>query len=171
MNFAQGVLYMAEMTEKLKTSGSITGYLRRGNLVIKYPGYKKNGDYRVSENGKAPKHEDIVIEIFNFTKEENFTSVVNFLDDVYTNGLFATSDLFSKSFKEKIFWITLQEEINYPQPQYAGRRLSFQRFYEAALIKKGICSLREVIKRTNNHGKYKPALYRCNDIIHPSFYF
>ena len=121
--------------------------------------------------GKAPKHEDIVIEIFNFTNEENFTGVVNFLDDMYVNGLFATSDLFSKKIKEKIFWITLQEEINYPQPQYAGRRLSFQRFYEAALIRKGICSLEEVIKRTNNHGKHKPELYKCDDIIHPSFYF
>ena len=170
MNFTQGVLFMTDLTEKLKAAGGTAGYLRRNNLVIKYPGYKKNGDYRVSENGKAPKHEDIVIEIFNFTNTENFSSVVYFLDDVYANGLFATSDLFSKSFKEKIYWITLQEEINYPQPQYAGRRLSFQRFYEAALVKKGICSLEEVIKRTNNYGKHKPELFKCDDIIHPSFY-
>jgi hypothetical protein len=162
---------MKELTENLKTAGSTTGYLRRNNLVIKYPGYKKNGDYRLSENGKAPKHEDIVTEIFSFTTDENFNGVTNFLDDVYANGLYAVSEVFSKSFKEKIFWITLQEEINYPQPQYAGRRLSFQRFYEAALAKKGICSLQEVIERTNNFGKQKPVLFKCDGIIHPSFYF
>ena len=44
---------MVELTEKLKTAGSSTGYLRRNNLIIKYPGYKKNGDYRVSENGQS----------------------------------------------------------------------------------------------------------------------
>jgi len=171
MNFEQGISYMRHLTEKLKASGSTFGYLRRDNLVIKYPGYKKNGDYRLSENGKAPKHEDIVVEIFNFTNAENFERVVSFLADVYANGLFATSNVLSKNFKEKIFWITLQEEINYPQPQYAGRRLSFQRFYEAALIKKGVCSLKDVIHRTNNHGKSKPELYKCDDIIHPVFYF
>ncbi len=162
---------MKELSENLKAAGSTTGYLRRDNLIIRYPGYKKDGDYRVSENGKAPKHEDIVIEIFNFTNAENFAGVVNFLDDVYVNGLFAASDVFSKNFKEKIFWITLQEEINYPQPQYAGRRLSFQRFYEAALIKKGVCSLQEVIERTNNFKKQKPVLYNCDGMMHPSFYF
>jgi hypothetical protein len=162
---------MKNLAEKLKADGSTKGYLRRDGLVITYPGYKKNGDYRLSENGKAPKHEDIVTEIFNFTTGENFNSVTNFLDDVYANGLYAVSNVFSKDFKEKIFWITLQEEINYPQPQYAGRRLSFQRFYEAALAKKGICSLQEVIERTNNFGKQKPVLFKCDGIIHPSFYF
>lgn len=141
-----------------------------GNLVITYPGYKKIGDYKLTENSQAPKHTDIVSIIHTHTNASNFDTVVSFLEDVYLNGLHANSILINPAFKEKIFWITLQEEINYPQPRYAGRKLPFQRFFEAALIHKGLITLPLVCQRTNNHGGPKPTLLPLNGIIRPSFY-
>lgn len=170
MNFTEGVAKMKSLAEELKRNKVQTGYLKAGSLVISYPGYKKSGDYRLSENGVAPKHTDIVSEIYNSTCEENFDAIVNFLEDVYTNGLYAKATIFPPSFKEKIFWITLQEEINYPPPQYAGRKLSFQRFYEGALAKTGVTDLPAVLARTNNHGKERPVLFKVEQYKTPAFY-
>lgn len=170
MDYAAGAAYMRELVNALKAAGKPYGSFRVGTLTISYPGYKQPGDYRLSENGTAPKHTDIVAAINNFTNPANFNAVVSFLDDVYKNGLDATSAVFSKAFKEKIYWITLQEEINYPQPKYAGRKLPFQRFYEAALVKVGIGTLQQVIVRTNNHGTVRPALFNVGNNMKPSFY-
>lgn len=144
-----------------------------GELSITYPGYKKVGDYRLSINGHAPSHTDIVYEIYNYTTANNFNNVVNFLDELYNNGTRVNINIIDEEYKHKIFWITLQEEINYPQPQYKGRRLPFQRFYEAALIHKGIITLEAVNSRTNNHGNQVPTLLELQTvptIVMPSFY-
>ena len=129
MNYAQGVVYMKDLTEKNPLGGSFTV----GGLLITYPGFKKSGDYKLTENGAAPRHTDIANAISQQTNANNFNDVVSFFEDVYANGLNATNITFSQAFKEKIYWITLQEEINYPQPRYKGRRLTFQRFFEASL--------------------------------------
>ena len=142
-----------------------------GSLVITYPGFKGHGDYKLTENGVAPRHTDIVHIISQLTNVDNFDAVVEFLNAVYTNGLDATNTpLFNQAFKEKIFWITLQEEINYPQPRFKGRRLTFQRFFEASLTHTNIISIEDVLKRTNNHGKTAPTLLDNVPTI-PSFYY
>lgn len=93
------------------------------------------------------------------------------MDDVYTNGLNATSTAFPKTYKEKIYWITLQEEINYPQPGYQGRKLPFQRYYEG-LLAKVITELDiiQVVNRTNNHAGPVPELFKIKGYPIPSFY-
>lgn len=170
MDYAQGAAYMRGLVNALQATGKQVASFQAGKLLISYPGYKQLGDYRLSENGVAPKHTDIVIAINNFTDAANFDAVVNFLDNVYINGLNASSAVFSKAFKEKLYWITLQEEINYPQPKYAGRKLPFQRFYEGALAKAGVCTLQQVIVRTNNHGTVRPTLLEAGNKMKPSFY-
>lgn len=170
MNYAEGIRKMKKLAEELKLSGESTASFRYGNLLIAYPGYKKHGDYKLTENGIAPKHTDVVKEIFEHTAVDNFDTIVRFLDDVYHNGMRAQTVIFSEAFKEKLFWITLQEEINYPQPAKAGRKLPFQRFYEAALAKLGAAELSEVLERTNNHGKAKPELFMVKQFRRPSFY-
>ena len=170
MNFAEGVSLMIGLAAELKDSGKTTGSFNCGNLLISYPGYKSIGDYRLTENGTAPKHTDIVITIHSAANNENHELIIDFLNDVYTNGLAATSTAFPRSFVEKLFWITLQEEINYPQPARAGRKLPFQRFYETVLAKTGITDIQTVLVRTNNHGKKRPELFDTKQLRCPLFY-
>lgn len=170
MTYPEGVRKMKKLAEELKQKGELTGSFVFGSLLITYPGYKEQGDYKLTENGTAPKHTDIIQEIFNQTTAENMDSIIRYLDDVYHNGLNARPSVFSQSFTEKLFWITLQEEINYPQPLKSGRRLPFQRFYEAALCKMGLIQMEALIARTNNHGKQKPPLLDVKQYRRPSFY-
>lgn len=161
---------MIRLSEELKAGGKTTASFNSGSLLITYPGYKATGDYKLTENGIAPKHTDIVVEIYTTVTNDNFDLVVEFLDALYLNGLAAQSPHFSRSFIEKIFWITLQEEINYPQPAKAGRKLPFQRFYEGALAKAGLTDLQTVLLRTNNHGKKIPELLDVKQLRRPVFY-
>lgn len=170
MNYPQGILHMSGLVEAMTSSGEKSGSFLVGNLLISYPGYKEKGDYKLTENGTAPNHTDIVKEIHDLTTNANFNDVVTFLDDVYQNGLLATSTTFPQTLKEKIYWVTLQEEINYPQPKYYGRKLPFQRYYEGALVKANIVSLEQVYKRTNNHGSSRPLLLEPGTNQRPSFY-
>ena len=141
-----------------------------GDIVISYPGAKEKGDYRLTINNNAPKHSDIVIEIYELTTPENLNSIIESLDDVFTNGTNALAGIFSKELILKLFWITLQEEINYPNPPYKGRKLPFQRFYEAALAKVDNTPISSVVARTNNHGGRVPRPIATNSHRVPSFY-
>jgi hypothetical protein len=170
MTYEQGVQQMKRLTDELKEKGESGGSFSVGELVIDYPGYKQHGDYKLSVNNEAPKHTSIVKEIFEHTNSENFQAVSHFLEDVYENGLNATTTVFSETFKEKIYWITLQEEINYPQPGRSGRRLPFQRYYEAALAKIGQADIEKVLYRTNHKGKGRPPLFEIKNTKIPTFY-
>jgi len=73
--------------------------------------------------------------------------------------------------KELIFWITLQEEINYPQSHgYAGRKPPFQKFYEAASAKLGHVQFQNLLNRAEDKGTGRPALFNLPNIKYPSFY-
>lgn len=168
MNYEQGTLHMKNLAAQLKEGQK--SFFIVGNLRIDYPGYKTVGDYRLSSNGKAPKHTDIVQFIYDHTNENNYNEIIEALSDIYSNGLLSTNPFFSKELKETIFWITLQEEINYPQPQYSGRKLPYQRFYEGALAKLKLVDLELVITRTNNHGKSRPVLFDIENYQPPVFY-
>lgn len=170
MNFSDGVGLMKRLSAELKTAGKPSASFTAGTLLITYPGYKTEGDYKLTENGTAPKHTDIVTMIHAAITTANLEQLTIFLEDVYTNGLAATSSFFPRSIIEKLFWITLQEEINYPQPAKAGRKLPFQRFYEAGLAKAGITDLQTVLVRTNNHGKKRPELFDIKQLRRPVFY-
>jgi hypothetical protein len=170
MTYTQGVRKMKKLADELKQKGEPIGSFVFGSLLITYPGYKQHGDYKLTEKGTAPKHTDIILEIFKQTTAENIDIISHYLDDVFHNGLNARPSLFLQSFTEKLFWITLQEEINYPQPVKAGRRLPFQRFFEAALCKMGLIEMEVLIARTNNHGKQKPPLLDVKQYRRPSFY-
>ena len=168
MTYEQGILHMKEKCNNLNAGEKASFVI--GQLIIDYPGYKKNGDYRVSKEGKAPKHTDIVQFLYKYTNEENYIELIQALNDLYTNGLSSTNSFFTQSFKETLFWITLQEEINYPQPRFAGRKLPYQRFYEGVLAKLGFITLEEVLKRTNNHGGTRPTLLSIDKRPIPVFY-
>lgn len=168
MNYQEGVEFMKGKSLLLE-SNQIDSFTV-GNLTITYPGKKMAGDYRLTINGKAPTHTNVVNIIYRHTTVANFNDVVDSLDDLYTNGMKAKSTFFSKTFKELIYWITLQEEINYPPPKL-GRKLPFQRFYEGALAKVSKrVELKSVLERTNNHGLSVPRKYPTDAYRKPSFY-
>jgi len=169
MNYPEGVEHMKGLVSKLKP-GKVASF-SVGVLKINYPGKKKNGDYQVSIDGVAPTHTDIVNEVYTATSKENIHDIIELLDDVYQNGLNATSNILPRAFIEKLYWITMQEEINYPQPKFKGRKLPFQRFYEAALAKVSHdLDLKRVHIRTNNHGVGTPRLLKVKGYPIPSFY-
>jgi hypothetical protein len=170
MTYEQGIQKMKQLADELQQKGELTGSFSVGELVIEYPGYKQHGDYKLSVNNEAPKHTSIVKEIFEQTNSRNFEAITHFLEDVYENGLNAMTAIFSETFKEKIYWITLQEEINYPQPGRSGRRLPFQRYYEAALAAIGLADIDKVLYRTNHKGKGRPPLFEIKNIKLPGFY-
>lgn len=171
MDYAQGVIYMQQLVSSLESTGQTSGSFIVGDYTVKYPGKKRQGDYRFEKDGKAPTHVIIVNEIYQAVTDVNYQDVITYLEDVYNNGLNATNTTFDRSFTEKIFWITLQEEINYPQPNYAGRRLPFQRYFEAVLAKISMIDLGEVRRRTNNHGYSIPSLIPFSGVRIPCFYY
>lgn len=187
LTYEDGVAHMKALTESLAKSVAGTKeenkpYIRMfnvGQLLISYPGRKHPGDYKVTEYGVAIPHTAIVKDIYKLTTKENFDEVSKFLSRMYSAGLAATGiGNFSQQLKEKIFWVTLQEEINYPPPRYSGRKMPFQRYYEAALIKSGDIiennkkvDLLEVLNRTNNHGGRRPKLFNIGTRSKPPFYY
>lgn len=169
MTYEEGVKYMVFLSEKLSATNPV-GEFSYGKLTISYPGYKAVGDYKLTLNGKAPSHESIVRAVYRFVTVENSNRVIDALEDIYKNGLTATTQVFTQGTKELFYWVTLQEEINYPQPKYFGRKLPFQRFFEAVLAKLKVCSLELVVRRTNNHRAGKPKLFEGFTQKVPAFY-
>lgn len=96
----------------------------------------------------------------------------SFLNDIYHNGTdttYSVNDL--ENLKHLIYWITLQEEINFPRCEgFASINLPFCRYFEAiyATLKTNNLSIKTIQNRCNNHGKNKPTLYNIYDA--PNFY-
>ncbi|MFM2338130.1 MAG: hypothetical protein RL115_1323 [Bacteroidota bacterium] len=170
MNYAQGIEYMKKLATDLKERGEENGSFKVGNLEIYYPGFKEHGDYKLTKDGYILKHIDIVKEIHQHTTKENFEEVSIFLEDVYVNGLNATAQFIDEEFKQKLYWRTLQEEINYPQPKRAGRKLSFMRYYEAALAAIDYVEIEKVMERTNHRAQGRPPLFNLKELRRPKFY-
>ena len=111
--------------------GQFTAY---SNIIIHYPGYKKNGDYRLEiQGGTVPSHSDICKILHNLivNNRYSFSVLEQLLEDIYENGTLTDyEDRNLKYLQNLIFWVTLQEEINYPRtkPWFAGRNLAFAGF-------------------------------------------
>jgi len=65
------------------------------------------------------------------------------------------SDLTFEELFSSIFWIVLQEDINYPMPRYQGRKMPFSRYLEALHCFESNHTLDEVISRALLEG-YPP---------------
>jgi hypothetical protein len=86
MNYTNGVELMNDLFRKLDAKQQKEDFFVVGALRIDYPGYKKKGDYRLSKDGIAPKHTEILKLIFDAANETNYDGLIVALDDLYENG-------------------------------------------------------------------------------------
>lgn len=144
-------------------------------LVLLYPGRIPNkGDYRLEFHGAALSHTDVVRAVHEFTLSEdrNGQIITNFLVDLYQNGLDANSNTNSsitvtnqsltlEQFKHLVYWLVLQEDINYPRPKHMGIRMPIIRYIEGAVaaLHPNLLTLQQVLNRTNNHGGPPPQAF------------
>lgn len=145
-------------------------------LLVQYPGRLKPGDYRMIlvETMKPPTHPQIAQALYKLVNSNTLTfkKSLEFLSDVYYNGTDTLyTDPFLNYLQHVIFWVTLQEEINFPHgPKLAGKNLAFCRFIEAIYCTQpdSEFSLNDVKIRCNNHGGPRPTLYPLKNA--PVFY-
>ena len=177
MNYIEGINYMKNLCKNGK--GVLSPEDSYPELKIHYPGYKKHGDYRmeIEGNNYVPKHTDVCICLYNMLKKNqcDFVELKKLLIDIYENGTNVCAENYKipkvKKIVSIIYWITLQDEINYPQPKYKGRRMPFSRYFEAILCTQKeyeYFTLENVLERCNNRGTI-PTLYNITDA--PNFYY
>lgn len=143
-------------------------------LAIRYPGYKTTrykSDYcvilvdRGEENEIS--HNDIMCDLYDKTTVANYYNIRRYVEDVATIGLdINESDYknidFNKGFSfdeltELMFYIALQEDINYPGERYEGRKMCFYRYIEAIYCKVNTNhTIHEAYNRANNRN-YRPT--------------
>lgn len=118
-------------------------------INILYPGYnagrKNTYDYKVEYNGQALSHSDIVRDLYNKSIQapdlrnelENFIVDLAFNgDDVNLNGYPNIRDfnwnggLPINNIHSLVPILTLQDDINFPRPEFLGRRMCFYRYLE-----------------------------------------
>lgn len=140
-------------------------YADSSQLAIRYPGYKTTRTkcdycvYLVDEDGEHPiSHVEIMNDLYNKTTVQNFRYMKKYIEDVATIGrdvnihisLFPAFE-YGFAFEvltDLMFYIAIQEDINYPEERFQGRKMCFYRYLEAIYCK--ICSnhtLKEAILR------------------------
>ena len=176
MNYSQGITYMKNLCHN--GNGTFSPESTYPELIITYPGYKQNGDYRVNISYKntAPTHFEVCQHIYdNITNGSyNYHCLVQLLEDIYVNGTDIDFSNYAINCVEQltvlIYWMTLQDEINYPQPRFQGRRMPFSRYFEAAYCAfSPTCTynINTVGRRCSNRGT-RPQPYNISGA--PSFY-
>lgn len=169
MTYPEGVEHMKWLYETYG-SGDFIAYESANNIIaIHYPGKKENKeekrcDYQLSLKDKnVPTHKSVCTWLNSLVKKENITfeEIDELLEHTYRYGtkiLFQNESLVP--YQHLIFWITLQEEINYPrEKKKAGINLAYCRFFEAICCTKSNSLTLEVVrKRCNNNGQPKPPL-------------
>ena len=173
MNFEQGLLYVKNY---LLVKERVAKYTFKHypdskdspQIELEYPGKLSKGDYKLNFVGKPLSHTDIVRDIYTFVLSNNENQllranyITNLLADIFEDGRSAeTNFLYSirvngqmlnmHQFKELVYWIVLQEDINYPRPKYMGVKLPLIRYIEAAIsaIHPEIITIDGVLGRTD----------------------
>lgn len=121
-------------------------------LAIRYPGYKTTKTkcdycvYLVDEEGEHPiSHVEIMNDLYNKTTAYNFQHMKRYIEQVATVGRNVNIDetlipAFKQGFPFEVltdlmFYIAIQEDINYPNDRFQGRKMCFYRYLEAIYCK------------------------------------
>lgn len=139
-------------------------------LAIRYPGYKTTRDkcdycvYLVDEDGEHPiSHVEIMDDLYNKTTIQNYDYMKKYIEDVAAIGRDVTMhtslfEAFEHGFSfEKLtdlmFYIAIQEDINYPEERFQGRKMCFYRYLEAIYCKVHVNHrIEDAVARAGAHG-------------------
>lgn len=127
-------------------------YADMTKLAIRYPGYKTTQTkcdycvYLVDGRGEHPiSHVEIMNDLYDKTTKNNFEYMKSYVEDVAKIGRNVRIDpglesAFNKGFSfeqltDLMFYIAIQEDINYPEVRYQGRKMCFYRYLEAVYCK------------------------------------
>lgn len=130
----------------------LESYADSKKLAIRYPGYKTTERkcdycvYLVDEKGEHPiSHVEIMTDLYNKTTVQNFKYMKKYIEDVAKIGRNISVDcvlapVFDNGFSfeqltDLMFYIAIQEDINYPEARYQGRKMCFYRYLEAIYCK------------------------------------
>ena len=171
MDYEQGINYI----KSLLAGGRSGVFHAYKGIDVHYPGYKKNfGDYRLEIAGSGPpSHAAICQKLYDEIKRGTYTfgQLDQLLKDVYANGTRTqVEDERLRYYQNLIYWVTLQEEINFPRSKgCAGINLAYCRYYEAiyCAVHDGV-TIVDVMERCRNHGSSRPVLYKIDDA--PDYY-
>ncbi|MCC8024867.1 MAG: hypothetical protein LIP16_06155 [Clostridium sp.] len=151
-------------------TGEQTGDLSiYGDISIHYPGYKGRNDYRLSINGGgAPSHKEISRILYTAITEKgySFETMESFLEMTHRKGTSCNfDDAYLAYLNQLVFWVTLQEEINFPRSSgCAGINLAYCRYYEAIYsTRTKDFDIDQVYRRCDNRSQPKPPLYKLAD--------
>lgn len=154
-------------------------YADSTQLAIRYPGYKTTRNkcdycvYLVDEEGEHPiSHVEIMQDLYNKTTIQNYRYMKQYIEDVARIGRDINIDMallpaFERGFSfeqltDLMFYIAIQEDINYPEARFQGRKMCFYRYLEAIYCKVyANHQIAEAIDKAIAHG-YIPANW--NDV-------
>lgn len=143
-------------------------------LAIRYPGYKTTQNkcdycvYLVDKDGEHPiSHVEIMSDLYNKTTVHNFQYMKQYIEDVATIGRDVNIDIslipvFENGFSFKVltdlmFYIAIQEDINYPGERLQGRKMCFYRYLEAIYCKVHTNhQIEEAVNKATAHGYIPP---------------
>lgn len=121
-------------------------YIPYHGIEIKYPGYKKIGDYALYDSKyseeEVPPHSYYCQELYEYIimRKDMFDTMKTYMEKIYINGIEDNPANYNDLPEDlvdllyRIFWVTVQEDINYPaldSNTYRGRQLPFWRYFEA----------------------------------------
>jgi len=149
------------------------------SVRITYPGRKYNGDYIADVYGHFLTHREMCLKIFIYITEKVISceEMQHILEEMYENGYVRdTSDTdLIRELKKQIFWLTLQEDINYPiEKGNLGRKHPLFRYAEAFIAaQRGRTYgdlLVQVFANADNRLPKRIQLFDINGVIAPYYY-
>ena len=176
MPFKENIAFMKALYDQMKNKGkhsnihSLDEEVR--GLSLRYPGKlkgNKKGDYCLYLNDYTPTHADIVNAIHHYCQLHGGDAAKNmndFIADIAENGLSGIVALdapFSIGEREfeghetrvLLYWLVLQEDINYPKEHQMGVRMPLTRYTEAIIsaTEPDLLNLQTVLDNTNERSK------------------
>ena len=146
---------------------------------ITYPGGKGENDYVADVYGHCLSHKEMCLKIFIYITEKMISckEMQHILEEIYDKGYVRdTSDTdLIRELKKQIFWLTLQEDINYPiENGKLGHKHPLFRYAEAFIAaQRGRTRgdlLSDVVKNAESKSPKRITLFDINGVMAPYYY-
>lgn len=113
------------------------------DVIIQYPGKKYpncNFDFRVDFNiineNICFTHEEIAEMVLEYRHNHELKDIISDLNNIFheEKGGDTCCEVFSEKIKNLIFWVSVQEDLNYPSN--FGRKMCFHKYFERLFLSK-----------------------------------